>query len=77
MSAVKDPRASEGRALILQLTEQPRVSLSQIAKEAGCTPQFVSMCAHGRRRPTAKVREAAEKLLGVAAAELFPVWPVR
>lgn len=69
------PVGAESRPLILRLTGRPEVSLSDIARAAGCTPGFVSMCAHGRRKPTARVRQAAERLLGVAADDLFPKWP--
>jgi transcriptional regulator with XRE-family HTH domain len=61
-------------ALIVQLTRPPKTSLSDVAREAGCSLAFVSACAHGRRRPTKRVREAAERLFGHPADELFPTW---
>jgi transcriptional regulator with XRE-family HTH domain len=63
-------------ALILQLTARPRVALSDIARASGTSLSFVSACAHGRKRPTKRVLEAAERLLGVPGAQLFPVWPI-
>jgi transcriptional regulator with XRE-family HTH domain len=62
-------------ALIVQLTRPPVPSLSDVAREANCSVSFVSACAHGRRRPTKRVREAAERLFGRPADELFPHWP--
>lgn len=62
------------RAPILVLTAPPRVTLSDIARKANCSLSFVSGCAHGRKRPTKRVMDAAESLLGVPAAELFPAW---
>lgn len=62
------------RPLILRLTT-PQVTLSDIARAAGCSLTFVSLCAHGHRKPTRKVQQAAERLLGRSASELFPEWP--
>jgi transcriptional regulator with XRE-family HTH domain len=69
---VKQSAKKNRRPLIVELTRRPDVSLSDIARRAGCTLSFVSACAYGRRRPTRKVREAAEALLGYPAEELFP-----
>lgn len=63
------------RPLILELTRAPDVSLSDVARKAGVTLSFVSACAHGRKRPTRKVKEAAEALFGRTAEDLFPRWP--
>ncbi|SFI43999.1 Helix-turn-helix domain-containing protein [Nocardioides psychrotolerans] len=68
-------QVDDDRSLILRLTSRPSVTLSDIAREARCSPTFVSACAHGRSRATPRVREAAERLLGVPADELFPAWP--
>jgi hypothetical protein len=62
-------------SLLIQLTAAPKVRLSDIARAAGCSLSFVSSCAHGQKKPTRKVRDAAERLLGHPADELFPVWP--
>ena len=62
-------------ALIVQLTRRPVPSLSDLARKADCSLAFVSACAHGRRRPTKRVREAAEELFGRPADELFRAWP--
>ena len=68
-SKVKDVK--QGQRLILRLTAQPEVTLSDIARLAGCSLSFVSACAHGRKRPSERVRNAAEKLFSRSADELF------
>lgn len=70
---VKD--VNQAQTLILRLTAHPEVSLSDIARLAGCSLSFVSACAHGRKRPSAKVRKAAEALLRRPADELFAPSP--
>jgi transcriptional regulator with XRE-family HTH domain len=60
---------NEGTRLRPFLT--PKVTAADVAREAGCSRQFVSAVMHGHSRPTARLLDAAERL-GVPVRELYP-----
>lgn len=59
------------RTLLLDLTSPATVNMSDIARATPCSLSYVSACAHGRKRPSRRLQQAAERLLGRPAEELF------
>ena len=51
-----------------------RPTFAEVARLAGVDPSFISKVAAGHRKPTERVRAAAEEVLGLPAEEIFPEW---
>ncbi len=49
-----------------------RPTFAEIARVAGVDPSFVSKVASGARKPSRRVRLAAEEVLGLPASAIFP-----
>lgn len=67
MTLNKEPRPTRFAELVLD-----RPTFAEVARRAGVDPSFVSKVAAGTRKPSARVRAAAEAVLGLSATEIFP-----
>lgn len=53
------------------------ISPMDVAKEAQCSPSFITNILSGHKKPSSKILKAIEKLVGFPAIPLFPDSPRR
>jgi DNA-binding XRE family transcriptional regulator len=70
-SEVNDVNQPESKTRLAELT-LGRPNLADIAREAGCSRSFVSAVAAGRKKPSARLKIAAARVLALPVEAIFP-----